>query len=131
MLMIRPQLRSSICGRAALRGVERGREIDGDDRVPAVGRKVLHGRGVLDAGVVDEDVDPAEFGGRLLDHAGDLVGLGHVRARVGGPHAACIGDVPAQPLDLAGVAEAVEQHVGARLGELLGRCQGRCPRSIR
>ena len=44
-------------------------------------------------------------------------GLGHVRRRVGSPHAARFGDVPAQPFDLAGIAEAVEQDVGPRFGQ--------------
>ena len=103
-----------------LGGVEGSREIDGDDGVPAVGREILHRRGVLYAGVVDEDVHPAEVPGGLIDHAGDLIRLGHVRARVGGAHAIFIGDGPLQPLDLAGVAEAVEQHVCTGLSELSG-----------
>ena len=44
-------------------GVEGGREIDGEDLLPLLGRELLDGRDVLDAGVVDEDVNGSE---RLL-----------------------------------------------------------------
>ena len=44
-------------------GVEGGGQIDGDDLVPLLDRELLDRRDVLDAGIVDEDVDGAE---RLL-----------------------------------------------------------------
>ena len=59
-------------------GVERGREIDREDRVPLRGRESLDRRYMLDAGIVDEDVDRPELSLRLLDHVLDLGRLRHV-----------------------------------------------------
>ena len=61
--MMRPQPRCFICG-SAVRRVDGG-QVDRDDRVPALRRELLDRGGELDAGVVDEDVDPAEFGRRV------------------------------------------------------------------
>ena len=40
--------------------MEGGRQVDGDDLVPFLDRKILHRRDELDARIVDEDVDAAE-----------------------------------------------------------------------
>jgi len=96
--------------------VEGAREVDRDDRVPTFGREVLDLGHVLDAGVVDQDVDAAESVGRELHHVLDLIGLAHVGAVVFGAHAEC-GDLR---LGRLGVAEAVEHDVRALLGEGAG-----------
>jgi hypothetical protein len=62
-------------GRATARGVEGAAEVDGDDRVPAVGREVLHGRHVLDAGVVDQDVDAPNSASQARTMASISAGL--------------------------------------------------------
>ena len=52
-------------------------QIDGQDAVPFVARKLVDGHAVgqrVDAGVVDEDVEPAELGDDLVDDGVDLVG---------------------------------------------------------
>ena len=59
--MMRPQLRSLHAGQREPRGVERRAQVDRDDRVPLLDREVLDRRHVLDAGVVDQDVDAAEL----------------------------------------------------------------------
>src|SRR5262245_65071138 len=58
----------------------RRRQIDGDDLVPLLDGKFLDRRDVLDAGIVDQNIDAPErlLGG--LDHGGDLGRLGHVRS---------------------------------------------------
>jgi hypothetical protein len=75
MLMMRPQLLLAHAGHRQARGVERRAQVDGDDRVPAFGRKVLDRRHMLDAGVVDQDVDAAEFGSQARTMASISAGL--------------------------------------------------------
>jgi hypothetical protein len=98
-------------------GVEGGREIDGEDLVPLLGRKLLDGRDVLDAGVVDEDINGSERLLGLSHHGDDLVRLGHV----GGQVDCCDAELSLQTgpllLDLAWLAEAVDQDVRALLGQ--------------
>ena len=62
-------------GHGGADGVEGGREVDGDDLVPLLGRELLDRGDVLDAGIVDEHVESAEARLRLADHGGDLIGL--------------------------------------------------------
>ena len=95
-------------------------QIDGDDLVPFLDREFLDRRDVLDAGVVDQDVAGAELALRRLDHGGDLGGLGHVGARVDRLDAELLLDAGALLLDGVGRAEAVDQDVGAVLGERAG-----------
>ena len=47
--------------------VERRRQVDRQDCVPLGGRKLIHRRGELDAGIVHEDVEAPE----LLDRRGN------------------------------------------------------------
>jgi hypothetical protein len=89
--------------------VEGRAEVDRDDRVPLGGGKLLDRRHVLDAGVVDEDVDAAELGLRVGHHRLDLGRLAHVGPVVAGLHAER-GHLGARRLEFA---EAVEHHVGA------------------
>ena len=68
ILMMRPAfLRLHRREREADR-VERRRQVERQDRVPFVDRELVDRRDVLDAGVVDEDVDGAEFRERLAHH---------------------------------------------------------------
>ena len=91
-----------------------------DDRVPFLDREFLDRRDVLDAGVVDQDVDAAEGLLGRRDHRGDLGGLGHVGRRVERLDAEFLLDAGALLLDRGGVAEAVDHDVGAVLGERPG-----------
>ena len=71
-------------------GVKGARQIDRQDRIPFVDRKFLDRRDVLNAGIVDEDIDAAEFFARLLDHRLDLVRVGDIGVRnTARPHCAC------------------------------------------
>ena len=63
-------------------GVERRRQIGGDDLIPLLDREFLDRRDVLNAGIVHQDVERAERLLAGLDHGSDLVGLGHVSTRV-------------------------------------------------
>jgi hypothetical protein len=74
---------------------------------------------------------PPNFSMREGHHRLDLLGLGHVGVVVGRLHAEFLADVGVQLLDLLGVAEAVEDDVGALFGQRTGDSRGRCPRSSR
>ncbi len=69
--MMRPQLRWRIPGSAA-GGVEDAGEIDGENIVPFVHRELLHRGHVLDAGVIDHDIDAAEGAFGIAHHRFDL-----------------------------------------------------------
>ena len=120
VLMMRPHLRAFMPGTAARMAW------NADDRliamicVPFLDREFLDRRDVLDAGIVDEHVDRAErlLGG--LDHVGDLGRLGHVGGRIDRLDAEILLDAGALLLDRGLVAEAVDHHVGAVLGEGAG-----------
>ena len=111
------------------RGVEGGREVDREDRVPPVDREVVDRRHMLDAGVVDQQVDGAELRQRLAHHVLDGLGPAHVGAVVAHLHVVLLGEFGAQRFDLALVAEAVEDDVGAlgrqRAGDAEADARGR------
>jgi hypothetical protein len=89
---------------------ERPREVDLEGASPARERVVEQRRAVVRAGVVDEDVDPAEAPGHGLDHRADGVRV----AQVGPDH-----DVPAavqrrgHGLRLLGVAPVMHRDAVA------------------
>ena len=80
MLMIRPPppLLDHLL-RRRLGAQPRAGEVDGDDLVPAVDREVDERGLVLDAGVIDHDVEPTERLDGLVDQRLHLVGFGDVR----------------------------------------------------
>jgi hypothetical protein len=100
--------------------MERGREIDFQDCVPLGGREFLHRRGELDAGIVDEDVEPSELFDRRLDQAAHGICLRHVGAVIEHAHAMVALKAAAELFDLGGVAKTVQHDVGAEPGELPG-----------
>lgn len=59
-------------------GMEGARQIDRDDLVPFLDREILDLLDMLDAGIVDQDIDGAEGLRRRFDQVGDLGGLRHV-----------------------------------------------------
>ena len=101
-------------------GVEGRRQVDRDDHVPLLRREILDRRDELDAGVVDENVDGSELRRRVGDHRLGLRALRHVGAVVDALDAELLFDGGARRLDRLGVAEAVDHHVRALLGERAG-----------
>jgi hypothetical protein len=89
-------------------GVKGRTEIDGENRIPLGDGELLERRHMLDAGIVDEHVEPAEAVKRHVDHAGDRVGLRHVGTRIGDRNAKIGVDRLLRRFDLLGLAEAVE-----------------------
>ena len=69
MLTIRPQPLLFHLRHGGGNAVERRRQVDRQDRIPFGGRELLHRRGELDAGIVDQDVEAAEFLDRPPDQA--------------------------------------------------------------
>jgi hypothetical protein len=119
MLTMRPQLLRLHARQARRAGVEGAGQVDGDDGVPAVDRKVLDVGHMLDAGVVDQHVHAAKGLGRKGHHGFDLGRLAHVGAVVGRLHA--------QRFDCGlgahHVAKAVEHDVGALARQAQGHAQ--------
>jgi hypothetical protein len=68
---------------------------------------------MLDAGVVDQDVDAAEFLRSGCDQRGNLSRLAHVGRRIVHGDAVLPFQADTQSLDLVFVAEAVEHEVDA------------------
>ena len=101
-------------------GMKRRRKIDGDDLVPFLDRKFLDRRDMLDAGIVDEDVERTESLLGRLHHGGDLGRLGHVGRRIDRLDAEILLDAAALLFDRGVVAEAVDGDIGALLGERAG-----------
>ena len=58
-------------------------QIDGNHSVPSLHRKVFYAGHVLNASVVDQDVDAAKFFFGKLHHGFNFGGLAHVGAVVG------------------------------------------------
>ncbi len=104
-----------------LGGVEGRRQIDGDDQVPLVVREILDRGHVLDAGVIDQDVQLAELGLGLGHHVGDLSRLGHVGAMIEHLDAMLLGHLGAGALDGGHLAQAVHDDIDALGGERVGQ----------
>ena len=84
------------------------------------GGKSCRRRHVLDAGIVDEDVEPAEFAQSCFDHRADRVRFRHVGGGVVDANVVILGDAFARSFNLLRLAEAVQHHVGASPGERAG-----------
>jgi hypothetical protein len=75
---------------------------------------------MLDSGVVDDDVNRAKLATRLAHHRGNGFRLRHVGTVVADLHVVRCGELRTQPFDLGGIAEAIQDNVGAAFGERLG-----------
>ena len=62
-------------GHHGLDGVESSRQIDCNDGIPPVIRKGFNGSHVMDAGIIHQNVDRAEFTLRSLDHPTNVLRL--------------------------------------------------------
>ena len=115
--MMRPNLRARISGKHGADRVKRRGEIDGENGVPFRRRELLDRRHMLNAGVVDEDVDRPERIARVGRHRCDLLRLREVGRRVDDADAMLVGETVARAFDLRRVAEAVQRHMRAPCGE--------------
>ena len=78
---------------------------------------------VLNAGVVHQDVDAAEFGPGLIDHLLDLVGIGDIGAGIHHANIVLPLEIAHDFVDLVGRAEAVEHDIGAGSRRARSRCR--------
>ena len=101
-----------------LAGVEHGRQVHRDDGIPAIFGKRLERGDMLDAGVVDQNVDRAS----AFDHCGDRGGLAQVRGVVHDGHAVA-GKVVLQLAGMLRRGNAVERDRGALGSEFSGNGQ--------
>ena len=113
--MMRPRALREHVPPGRLRQVEDGVEVDAQHVVPVLRRVLRRGCAADGAGVVDEDVEPAELVDRLGDRGAELVG------GRGDEVAAHRVDAPAEGADafcgVRGIGAVEEGDVGAGLGE--------------
>ena len=107
-------------GEGETRRVEGGVEVERDDEVPFVERKFLDRRDMLHAGIVDEDIHPAERIGGVLHHRFDLVDLGQVMAGIERLRAGERFEALPFLFDRVLIAEAVDDDVRAFARQSLG-----------
>jgi hypothetical protein len=117
--MMRPQPLAAHAWQAQAGAVKHRRQVDGDDRIPALHREVFDRGDMLDAGVVDQYVDAAEFALGVGDHVGDLRHIADVGRMMA--------NLAAELSDLGdhrrGIAKAVQNQVRASLGQAQGDAQ--------
>lgn len=101
-------------------GVERRRQVDGEDLVPFLDRKILDRGDFLNAGIVDHHVEGADVGLGGGHQLGNFARLGHVGAVIGDADPMGRGEPRAQGLDFVRVAEPVEHDVHSRFRESFG-----------
>jgi hypothetical protein len=66
---------------------------------------------MLDAGIVDENIEPAQLARRGLDHSRDLCRIRHVGRIEGGPDTKVLGDLPARAFDGGCFAKAIQHDI--------------------
>src|SRR5579864_1409564 len=92
--------------------------VNGHHRVEVLDGHVPHGPVPHDAGIVDQDVEPAEPGHSLVDEAPALLVVGDVRevrlgsATPGGDESHGFIGVPTSAFTADGAAEVVHHHFG-------------------
>ena len=94
-------------------------QVDGDDGVPALHRKIFDLGDMLDACVVDQNVYAAKGVGSEFHHGFDLASFAHVGAVVNHFDAQC-GNFG---FGAFGIAKAIEHDVGTLFGQRLGNAQ--------
>ena len=93
------------------------------DRVPFRGRKISDGRHVLDAGIVDQDIQATQFGPGPGDHRVDRRRIADIGAVIDDADAVLGRDLGAELLDGGRVAEAVQNDGGAFGSQGAGNAQ--------
>ena len=85
--------------------------------IPLVDREFLDRIDMLNAGIVDQNVDRPELGAGLIDHVFDLVGIGDVGAPIHHADIVLALEIADDFLDFVGRAKTVEHDIGALSGE--------------
>jgi len=71
----------------------------------------------LNSGIVDENVNAAEFLFRQRHHSADVIAVGHVGVAIDYFDIMAVGDVLADGLYLVRIAKSIEHDVGAVSGQ--------------
>ena len=100
--------------------MKRRRQVDRQDRVPFLDRKMLERSDMLDAGIVDQDIEPPVTGDGSRDHLGDRITAGHVGRGIADLDAEIGSDLIAGFGDLGRDAETVQHHRGTRFRQRTG-----------
>ena len=100
--------------------VERGREIERDDGVILVDREILDRRDELNARIVHEDIEPPMRGFRSSNERSTSLSLHQVGAVITHRDAGLTFKAGADLFDLGGVAQTVERHIHASIGQCRG-----------
>ncbi len=66
---------------------------------------------MLDAGIVDEDIDAAELFCGKSHHGFDFGGLAHIRGAISDADSRVAGELGPRLLDCLGIAETVEHDI--------------------
>jgi len=90
------------------------------DRVPFLDRKLLERRDVLDAGIVDQNIEPPVTGDGSRDHLGDRLPTRHVCRGIADRDAEIGGDLIPGFGDLGREAKTVQHHRRAGLRQRAG-----------
>jgi hypothetical protein len=90
------------------------RQVDGDHRIPFVVGKFVDRGDVLDAGVVHQDVHPAELRHGMGDQLAHFGRLREIGAVIADPHLVLRRQLFAERLNGRLVAETVQHHIRAR-----------------
>lgn len=107
-------------GQSGMGQMERGGKIDGDDRIPFLGGKILDIGDILNASVIDDDIDRTKGFFRLGDKRIDLLRLGHIGTVIDRLHAEVLFNGEAVFLDLRRITETVQHDIRAGFGEGMG-----------
>jgi hypothetical protein len=99
--------------------VKGARQVDGDDGIPTFNWKVFNAGNVLDAGVVDQDIDSAKLFFGKPHHGFNFCGLAHVGAMIDnlGTQSGNFG------FWASVVAKAIQNNVGTLFGQGFGDAQ--------
>jgi hypothetical protein len=112
-----PRRLNSRTASRAQRAEELAGQIDGNDLVPLRERHFVERRVLLQAGVVDQDVDRAELPTHAIEHLPHVVFVGNVAAVGVAIAAAAAPDLLDHRLGIGGPADVVDHHVGAGVPE--------------
>ena len=98
-------------------GVKGRGQVDGQNLIPFLDGKFFDRCHILDAGIVDQNVERAEFGFRLMNHGRNFVRPGHIRCRIMTGHLEI--SLYFQPFGLNGrsLAKTIDDNIRAFRGQ--------------
>ena len=101
-------------------GMERGAQVNGENRIPLRHREIFHRGSVLDTGIIDENIHLPELLQRGCHQCFIALGRGNVRVAEQALDAVAGFEFFRQGLSLGGVHQAVQHDIGAGIGQSIG-----------